>query len=217
MRYRVALPRSVSGRVGLVLLVAMVAVAVFGPLVAPHSPDATIGSPYDPPGTNGLLGTDFLGRDVLSRVLSGGRSVLLYALIATVAAYAGGLLIGLAAGHMRSWLDPVLMRSVDVLLAFPALVFILLITTGLGKGIWPAVLATAVIQLPAIARIIRTATLEQSVRSYVEAAVARGEGSLAILRREILPNITRPISADIGLRFTWSVLLIASDPQPIGA
>ena len=114
--------------------------ALFGPWIAPHAPDETIAAPYGPPSGKALLGTDFLGRDVLSRALSGGRSVLLFALIATVAAYVGGLLIGLAAGHVRGWLDPVLMRSVDVLLAFPALVFILLVTTGLGKGVGAAAL-----------------------------------------------------------------------------
>ena len=125
-------------------------------------------------------------------------------------AYAVGLAVGLLAGYSRSWIDPALMRSVDILLAFPALVFILLLAAALGTGIWSVLLATAVIQVPGIARIIRTATLEQSVRGFVEVAVLRGETTPSILRREILPNIAGPISADIGLRFTWSVILIAS-------
>ena len=204
------LPATLSGRIGAALVVLTVFLALFGPWIAPHSPDVTFAAPYGPPSAKALLGTDFLGRDVLSRALSGGRSVLLFALIATVAAYIGGLLIGLAAGHVRGWLDPVLMRSVDVLLAFPALVFILLVTTGLGKGVSALLFATALIQLPPIARIVRTATLEQSLRSYVEAAVARGERTSEIMRREVLPNISRTLSADVGLRFTWSVLLIAS-------
>lgn len=210
VRYRVSLPRSISGRIGLVLVLLIVLAAFVGPLLAGHSPDETIGAPYAPPGGKALLGTDFLGRDVLSRALYGGRSVLVYSTIATVCAYIGGLTIGLVAGYARSWVDPVLMRGVDVLLSFPALVFILLVAAGLGRGIGAVVVATAIIQLPAIARIIRTAALEQSVKGFVEAAVARGESSFAVLRREILPNIARPISADIGLRFTWSVLLIAS-------
>jgi ABC-type dipeptide/oligopeptide/nickel transport system permease subunit len=102
------------------------------------------------------------------------------------------------------------MRVVDVLMAFPSLVFILLLAAALGRGIWPIVLATALIQATAVVRIIRTATLEQSVRGFVEAAVARGEKTPTIVVREILPNITPTLAADIGLRFTWSVLLIAS-------
>lgn len=207
---RTRLPGTTSGRVGALLLVAIVVVALAGPYLTPYAADRTVGVPFTPPGAGFLLGTDLLGRDVLSRVLTGGQSVLLFAGIATIGAYAVGLTVGLLAGYSRSWVDPVLMRSVDVLLAFPALVFVLVLSAGLGTGVGPVVLAAAVIQVPPIARIIRTATLEQSVRGFVEAAVARGESMFSVLRREILPNITRTIAADVGLRFTWSVLLIAS-------
>jgi ABC-type dipeptide/oligopeptide/nickel transport system permease subunit len=191
-----------------VLLIAVVAVALLGPLLA-HQPSRSVGAPFSPPSGHDLLGTDFLGRDVLARVLAGGRSVLLYSGLATLFAYAVGITVGLAAGYLRTWVDPALMRTVDVLLSFPSMVFILLFATAFGRGIGSVVVATAVIQLPAIARIIRTATLDQSRRGYVEAALLRGESSLAVLRRDILPNITRTLSADVGLRFTWSVLLIA--------
>ncbi|MYS86919.1 ABC transporter permease [Embleya scabrispora] len=202
-------PATRAGRVGLVLLVATAGAALVGPFFA-GSPDRSVAPPFSPPDGDAPLGTDFLGRDVLARLLTGGESVLLYAGLATLVAYAVGITVGLAAGYLRSWPDPLLMRSVDVLLSFPSLVFILLFATAFGRGIGAVVMATAVIQLPAIARIIRTATLTQSARGYVEAAVLRGESSSSVLRREILPNITRTLSADVGLRFTWSVLLIAS-------
>lgn len=207
---RRVVPPTLSGRIGLVLLVVVVLVALAGPEFAPDDPNRTLGTPYASPDGRFLLGTDFLGRDVLSRVLSGGRSVLLYAGIATILAYLGGLVVGMVAGYLRSWPDQVLMRGVDVLLSFPTLVFVLLLATAASRGIVAVMVATAIIQLPAIARIVRTATLEQSVRGFVEAAVARGEGAVSVLSREILPNIARPLSADVGLRFTWSVLLIAS-------
>jgi peptide/nickel transport system permease protein len=207
---RLALPPTLAGQVGLALLLAVVLLALIGPELAPYGPGQTVGAPYAPPGGRFLLGTDFLGRDVLSRSLNGGRSVLVYAGLATILAYLAGLGAGLVAGYLRSWPDQVLMRAVDVLLSFPTLVFILLVTTAAGQGILPVMVATAIIQAPAIARIVRTATLEQSVRGFVEAAVARGESALSVLHREILPNIARPLSADVGLRFTWSVLLIAS-------
>ncbi|MCX4911677.1 ABC transporter permease [Streptomyces sp. NBC_00878] len=202
-------PKSLSGRIGLALLVLVLAVTVLGPLCTPYAPDRTVGIPFAQPSAGHPLGLDFLGRDVLSRVLSGGLSVVLYAGVATLAAYAAGLTLGLLAGYSRSWLEPVLMRLTDVLLSFPALVFLLLLATAFGRGITGVVIATALIQLPPIVRIVRSAALEQSVRGYVEAAVARGEGTFSVLGREILPNIARPVAADAGLRFSWSVLLIA--------
>ncbi|MFD8161490.1 ABC transporter permease [Streptomyces samsunensis] len=209
-RVRQWIPASPSGKAGLTILVVVLAVALLGPLAAPDQPDLTVGIPYAPPSRAHWLGLDFLGRDVLSRVLYGGLTVVFYAGIATIAAYTVGLLAGLLAGYSRTWFATVLMRSTDVLLSFPALVFLILLATAFGPGITGIVVATAIIQLPPIIRIVRSATLEQSVRGYVEAAVSRGESTLSVLRREILPNIARPLSADVGVRFSWSVLLIAS-------
>lgn len=210
MRDRLRFTRTGTGLVGTVALVLAVGLALFGPFLALHAPDVPIGAPYEQPSTDALLGTDFLGRDVLSRVLWGGRSVLALAGIATLLAYSGGLAIGLLTGYSRTWVDPVLMRSLDVLIAFPALVFLLVLVTGLGTSAAVLVFGVALIQMPAIARIIRSATLAQSVRGFVEAAVARGEGTLAILRRELLPNITSSIAADVGIRFTLAIILVAS-------
>jgi ABC-type dipeptide/oligopeptide/nickel transport system permease subunit len=196
--------------VGLGILAVVVGIALFGPFFAPEPPDRPVGVPFDRPSGEALLGTDFLGRDVLSRLLWGGRSVLGLAGLATLLAYAGGTAIGLAAGYSRSLLDPLLMRSADVLLSFPALLFMLVLVTGAGTSRATLVIGVAVVQMPLVARLVRTATLEQSVRGFVEAAVARGERTTAILRREILPNILSPITADAGLRFTYSIILVAS-------
>jgi ABC-type dipeptide/oligopeptide/nickel transport system permease subunit len=210
MAERLRFARTGTGLAGVIVLAVVVAVALLGPLLAPHAPDQPVGLPYEHPSAEAWLGTDFLGRDVLSRLLWGGRSVLALAGLATVLAYAGGLAIGLLAGYTRSLLDPILMRSADVLISFPALVFLLVLVTGLGTSEGVLVLGVAVIQMPAIARIIRSATLAQSVRGFVEAAVARGEGTFAILRRELLPNIVSPIAADVGIRFTLAIILVAS-------
>ena len=118
--------------------------------------------------------------------------------------------VGLIAGFSRSRIDPVLMRSVDVMLAFPPLLFLLVLISGAGTGIEVLVIGVAVIQAPGISRIVRTATLEVSVRGYVEAAIARGERSFAVIVREVLPNIMAPVLVDSGLRFTYSILIIAS-------
>lgn len=202
--------RGRAGRAGAALLIAAVGCAILGPFVAPHSPVAPVGPPFARPNSHALLGTDYLGRDVLSRLLWGGRSVLALGGVATILAYAVGLTIGLTAGYSRSFVDPLVMRLMDVLLSFPALIFMLVLITGLGPGRATLVWGVGIVQMPSIARIMRTATLEQSVRGFVEAAVARGENSVTIIWREILPNIAGPIAADAGLRLTYSVLIIAS-------
>lgn len=210
MRGRLLFVRTPTGMLGMVLLAFVLGVALLGPLFAPHAPDAPIGIPLTGPAEGQPFGTDFLGRDVLSRVLWGGRSVLLLAGAATVLAYLVGSVVGLLAGYSRSLLDGVLMRFVDVLLSVPPLIFLLVLVTGAGTSKVVLVLGVALVQAPLVSRIVRTATLEQSLRGFVEAAVARGERTTAIVRREILPNIVGPIAADAGLRFTYSILLVAS-------
>lgn len=210
MSGRLRFLRTPAGMVGLALLVVVVGVALLGPLLAPHSPDEPVGAPLTGPAEGTPFGTDFLGRDVLSRALWGGRSVLGLAGLATLFAYAGGVTIGLVAGYSRSLLDPLLMRAADVMLSFPALLFLLVLVTGAGTSKTVLVVGVALVQMPLVARIIRAATLEQSVRGFVEAAVARGERTSAVLRREILPNIVGPIMADAGLRFTYAIILVAS-------
>jgi len=207
---RLAFTRSWSVRIGLTVLAFVLGVAFIGPYFAPYSPSALPGIPFSTPSRTFWLGNDYLGEDVFSRVLSGGRTVILYGALATLLAYAVGGTIGLFAGYTRSRLDDLLMRSMDVLLAFPPILFLLVIATGAGSNIWALVIAIAVIHVPSIARILRAAALEVSVRGYVEAAIARGDRTHVILRREILPNIWGTIVADGGPRFTVSILLVAA-------
>jgi peptide/nickel transport system permease protein len=210
VKQRLRFLRRPSGAIGAGILVFVVAVAVFGPLVAPHSPTQPVGVPLSGPSRASPLGTDYLGRDVLSRLLYGGRSVLGLAAAATVLAYLLGLSTGLVAGYSRSLVDPMLMRSVDVMLCFPPLLFLLVLIAGAGSSVGVLIIGVALVQAPQISRIVRTATLEVSVRGYVEAAVARGERAPAVLTREVLPNILGPVLVDAGLRFTYSILIIAS-------
>jgi ABC-type dipeptide/oligopeptide/nickel transport system permease subunit len=210
MTGRLRFMRSFSGAVGVTIVVFVVAVAVFGRYFAPYDPNVPVTAPLSPPSSHYLLGTDFLGRDVFSRLLYGGRSVITLAALATGLGYLIGMSVGLIAGFSRSRIDPVLMRSVDVMLAFPPLLFLLVLISGAGTGVEVLVIGVAVIQAPGISRIVRTATLEVSVRGYVEAAIARGERSFAVIVREVLPNIMAPVLVDSGLRFTYSILIIAS-------
>ena len=204
------LARTAEGKVGLILLAAVLLIALLGPLVAPHDPAQPIGLPAETPRGGAPLGTDGLGRDVLSRMLHGGLTVIGLGIAAAAVSYAGGLTIGLLAGYSRNLLDGLLMRGVDVLLAFPPLLFVLVLVTGAGTGAGVLIVAVGIVQMTGISRIVRAATLEVSVRGYVEAAVARGERVPAILRREILPNIATPVLADFGLRFTYAIVIIAS-------
>jgi peptide/nickel transport system permease protein len=202
--------RRPSGAIGVAILLFVLAVAFIGPALAPHSPTQPVGPPLSGPSSSSPLGTDYIGRDVLSRLLNGGRSVIGLALAATALAYLLGLTIGLIAGYTRSLVDPILMRTVDVLLAFPPLLFLLVLIEGAGTSVLVLIVGVAVVQAPQISRIVRTATLEVSIRGYVEAAVARGERPTAVIVREVLPNILAPVLVDAGLRFTYSILIIAS-------
>jgi peptide/nickel transport system permease protein len=198
------------GLVGLVGFVLALGIALFGPLLAPESPTALVGAPFSPPSGGFPLGTDQLGRDVLSRVLNGGRSVVLLAGSATLIAFTLGAAVGLVAGYVRGWVDTVLMRATDVLLAFPPILLMLVLATGAGASPAALVAGVVAVQTPGVARVVRTATLETVVRGYVEAAVARGERTPSVLTREVLPNIWGPIVADGGPRFTASILLVAA-------
>jgi len=202
--------RDKGGLAGSVILLLVVGVALLGPAFAPHSSVAILGTPGHPPAGGAPLGLAFIGRDVLSRLLDGGRSTLLLGGAATVLIYLAGIAIGLTAGYAQSIADPLLMRTVDIFLSFPALLVMLLFVTAFGGGPVVLVGAAALVLFPGVARIVRTATTEVMTRSYVEAAVSWGERAFAIMRREVLPNIVAPIVADLGIRFSWAIILIAS-------
>jgi peptide/nickel transport system permease protein len=198
------------GKAGAVILGLVLLIALFGPFFSPNNPAALVGAPGSPPGSGFPLGTDYLGHDVLSRVLWGGRSVVWLSLSATALAYVAGTLIGLVAGYSRNLLDPILMRTIDVILVFPPLLFFLIAATAVGTSKAVLVVGVAIVLAPGVARIVYSATKEVSVRGYVEAAVARGESMPAILRREILPNIAAPLIANVGLSLTFAILLVAA-------
>ena len=187
----------------------MTAVALLGSFVAPYDPAALSGLSFSPPSADHLFGTDSLGRDVLSRVLAGGRTAVLLAIISVVIAEVIGCTIGLVAGYRRGLVDAVLMRVNDVLLAFPALLLVLVLAAGLGPGATVLVIGVAVVNIPGIARLTRASTLGIVTAGYVESAVTRGEHTATILHREILPNIGPTIVADAGVRFAGAFLIIA--------
>lgn len=198
------------GVVGAVMALVVLAVAAVGPFVAPHAIDQPIGAPGSAPDGSALLGTDYLGRDVLSRLLHGGFSVVWVAVLSAALIYLVGTAIGLMAGISRSWVDPLLMRTVDLFIVFPPLVLLLVLIAGAGNKTWVLVLGVVLVLAPGVARIVRSVTLEISTKNYVEAAVLRGERTSAVLIREVLPNILPTIVADFGVRFLGAVFIIAN-------
>ncbi|MFD5653379.1 ABC transporter permease [Streptomyces sp. NPDC127039] len=195
-----------------VLVGAVVVAGLVGPWLAPHSATELVATPYTGPGPGHLLGTDHLGRDVLSRLLRGGPSVLLTTASATavtvVLGTAAGLLAALA-GHRRPAAEGVVMRPFDALAALPPMLALLLVLTAVPSRIG-VVLASCVAGLPLSARIIRSAALPVLRRPHVELAVARGERWFWVLRHEVLPLVVTTVLADAGLRFVFSLYLVSA-------
>ena len=200
-----------QGAIGLALLGIVASVAAIGPFVVPHDPAEIVGLSYASPSGSALLGTDQLGRDVLSRVLDGGWLLLISALLATVLAYAVGGAVGMLAGYRRARaLDLAASSVADVFIAVPPIILALGLLTTLGTGAAVTTGAIAVVQAPRIMRLVRTFTISIRSNEYVEAAVARGESTASILRREIAPNLRALVLADFGIRLCWSFIMYAS-------
>ena len=197
-------------QIGLALFLFILAIAVIGPCVAPHSPFEFITAPFAKPSDVAKLGGDVLGRDVLSRVLYGGRSVLILSFIATAIGMVIGVSLGLFAGYARAAVDDVIMRLLDVFLAFPQIVLVLLLVSVLGPRLWLIVLTVGLSHAPRIARVARGSTLEVKERDFVKAAESLGVSRIKIAFGEILPTITSPLFVEFGLRLTYSIGLIAA-------
>lgn len=204
-----AAARTTRGAVGLGLAGSIVLMAIVGPFVAPYSPDAFVSETFAPPSSQYLLGTDTLGRDVLSRVLAGGWELLLMALAATAFGVLIGAAAGISAAYLRGRVDSIIMRTVDVFLAFPQLVFALLLVSIIGPKIWLIIVAVGLTHAPAVARVLRSAALEISERDYVKAVELQGVKPAKIMTSEILPNLVSPLMVESGLRFTYSIVMMA--------
>lgn len=193
---------------GLVITLLITAMAVVGPWVAPFGENDIVGKPFTTAGS--FLGTDYLGQDVWSRVLAGGRSILIISLLATLLGMVVGILIGVIAAYSGGWLDEAIMRLNDVALAFPQILLALLVLSAVDQPAWwMIVLLVGISHAPRVARVARGVALGLVSRDYVTAAEALGESRMRVIMAEVLPNMNAPLLAEAGLRLTYSIGMVA--------
>ena len=210
-RIRLDLQKSpLTARFGLVVIFSYIIVALFAPFIAPYGEAEVFPIPYAPWSSEFLFGTDQIGRDIFSRLIYGARNTVGIAVATTALAFTIGMILGLAAAISRGWLDQILSRSVDVLMAIPSLIFALVLLSIFGSTVTNLIIIIAVLDSTRVFRLTRAVSINVVVMDYVEAARLRGEGLVWIMRREILPNILPPLIAEFGLRFCFVFLTIAA-------
>jgi peptide/nickel transport system permease protein len=200
-----------SGKMGLGVLAVLVFVALFAPWLQAHDlGEMSAAGVFQPMSAEHWLGTDYLGRDMLTRIVAGTPYTLGVAFAATVIACGLGALLGLLAAVSGGWLDAALSRALDTVVSIPSKLFALVIIAGFGSSISLLVATAAIVYTPGCYRIIRSLAVNINAMDYITVARARGEKRPYIMRREILPNIWGPLLADMGLRFVYALRLLAS-------
>ncbi|MBC7150648.1 ABC transporter permease [Ciceribacter selenitireducens] len=200
----------VSAWIGILGILVAFFCALFAPWIAPYGEREIVGSVWEPMGGTYLLGTDNLGRDLLSRMIYGARTTLLVALSATVLAFAVGVSLSFLAAVSRGLVDQVLSRFNDLMMSIPTLILALVVLAVLPQNIVILVLVIALLESTRVFRLGRAVALDVAVMEFVEAARLRGEGKLWIIFREILPNTLSPLLAEFGLRFAFSILFVST-------
>jgi peptide/nickel transport system permease protein len=195
---------------GLIVILIYVLAALFAPLVAPYRETEIVGGAYEVWGQQFILGTDQLGRDMLSRLIYGARNTIGIAFVTTMLAFLLGGALGILASVLRGWVDEVLGRFVDVLMAIPQLIFALVLLSIVGASVVNLILIIAVLDSTRVFRLSRAVAMNVAVMDYVEAARLQGEKLGWIMSREILPNILPPLVAEFGLRFCFVFLTVSA-------
>lgn len=207
MRLRTIPPSAWIGMAGIAL--AFFA-ALFAPWIAPYGEREVVGQVWEPMSRTYLLGTDNLGRDLLSRLIYGAQTTLFVALAASVLAFAIGIFLSFFAAVTRGWVDQGLSRLNDLMMSIPTLIFALVVLAALPQELWILILVMAVLDSTRVFRLGRAVAVDLAVMDFVEAARLRGEGTGWIIFREILPNALSPLLAEFGLRFAFAVLFLST-------
>ncbi|MDB6454316.1 ABC transporter permease [Falsirhodobacter sp. 20TX0035] len=198
------------GRIGLAVILFWAVIAIIGPWITPYPTGEMVDFDYFGPVSQKFwMGTDYLGRDILSRVIMGARYTVGIALAAVTLACAGGVLLGMIAGVMGGWFDTLLSRLLDAFNGIPSLLFGLVVVAAVGSSIPVLILTLAAIYLPGAYRFARALAVNVNTMDFVTVARARGEGFAHLILREIFPNILGPVLADLGLRFVFIVLVLS--------
>lgn len=200
----------VSAWIGIVIVVFYAVLALGAPFLAPFAESASVGKQYMPWTSPHYLGTDAMGRDVLSRLIYGARNTVGIALVTTVLAFTLGATFGLLAATIGGWFDAISSRVVDVLMAIPPLIFALLILTITGTSVIALILVIAILDSTRVFRLSRAVAQGILTMDYIEVARMRGEGMFWLIRKEVLPNAAAPLIAEFGLRFCFVFLFISA-------
>ena len=200
----------ISARVGLVMVLINVVAAIFTPYIVPHTETEVVGDVWLPISRDHLLGTDHLGRDMYTRLIYGARNTIFIALITTALAFVTGIVMGFFAATLGGWTDQIISRIIDILMAFPTLIFALIALSVVGTSMTALIVVIALLESTRVYRLSRAVAMDIEVMEYVEAARLRGEGIWWVMRREILPNAMPPLVAEFGLRFCFVFLFIAA-------
>lgn len=195
---------------GMFIITLYVFVALFAPVIAPYGEREIVDAEFMPWSAEYLLGTDNLGRDMFSRIIYGARNTVGIAMLTTLLAFIVGTTLGILAAIRGGWLDQLLGRTVDVLMAIPSLIFKLLLLTIFGTSILSMVVIIALVDSTRVFRLARAVSMNIVVMDYIEAAKLRGDGLWRLIMREILPNAAAPLAAEFGVRFCFVFLAISA-------
>jgi peptide/nickel transport system permease protein len=198
-----------SARIGIIILVMNIAVAAFAPVISPYGETEITGDVWEEMSLTHPLGTDHLGRDLLTRLIYGARNTIGLALMITFLSFTLGTLGGFLAATLGGWCDTLLSRTVDLVLSFPTLIFALMVLSVVGTSIFSLICVIAILDATRVFRLARAVAMDIAVMDFVEAGRLRGEKTGWIILREILPNALPPLVAEFGLRFCFVFLFIA--------
>ena len=199
-----------SARIGLAMILINVAAAFLAPVISPYNETEIVGDVWMPMSSDHLLGTDHLGRDLFTRMVYGARNTIAIAFVTTMLSFIVGIVLGFFAATLGGWTDLTLSRIIDIMMAFPTLIFALMALSIVGTSVTALILVIALLDSTRVFRLSRAVAMDIAVMEYVEAARLRGERIWWLMRQEILPNAMPPLVAEFGLRFCFVFLFIAA-------